>query len=117
MIRLPQVHNAERRRDGVRLTLAVPATLEYFEGHFPDCPLLPGVVQIGWAIGLAREHLSIDGGFRSLAGVKFTRVIQPGATVELLLEFATADQALSFEYQLEGLSCSGGRVLFAAGAS
>lgn len=116
MIRLPQVHSTERTSDGVRLTLAVPATLEYFDGHFPGCPLLPGVVQIGWAIGLARQHLAVDGGFRSLSAVKFTRVIQPGATVDLLLELAAGPE-LSFEYQLDGLSCSGGRVLFTAGAA
>ena len=112
MILLPQIDSIERAHDGLSLRFSVPETLGYFAGHFPGCPLLPGVVQIGWAVQLARQHLPLDAPFRSLAGVKFMRVIQPGATVELLLVLDAKRRELSFEYQCDGLSCSGGRVLF-----
>lgn len=112
MILVPKIDSIERTLDGLTLGFVVSATLEYFDGHFSDCPLLPGVVQIGWAIELARQHALIAGRFRSLAAVKFMRVIQPGTTLALLLQIDPEKNALSFEYRSSGEICSGGRVLF-----
>lgn len=112
MLRIPEIDRVQRTDTGIRLDFAVPASLEYFAGHFPGCPLLPGVVQIGWAVELARQHIPFDASFRSLAGVKFTRVIQPGTSVCLLLAFDRERSELTFEYLIGGESCSGGRVRF-----
>ena len=112
MLRIPEIGRVQRTDTGVRLDFTVPAALEYFAGHFPACPLLPGVVQIGWAIELARQHIPFDAPFRSLAGVKFTRVIQPGAAVRLHLRFDLDRREMDFEYSAGGHTCSSGRVLF-----
>jgi 3-hydroxymyristoyl/3-hydroxydecanoyl-(acyl carrier protein) dehydratase len=119
VISLPEIDSIARTRDGqtekLHLQFSVSAALRYFEGHFPDLPLLPGVVQIGWAVELARLHLAPTqtlGEFHSLTGVKFMRVIQPGETVLLTLSMDADERELSFEYQSGGHSCSGGRVLF-----
>lgn len=114
MIDLPQIRAIERTGRGVRLALEVPADLAYFEGHFPGCPLLPGVVQISWAIELGRIHVPFAGRFRGLGAVKFTRVILPGATVTLRLDYASDTGTLDFAYQLDGQVCSNGTVLFEA---
>lgn len=114
MIVLPEVRAIERTTHGVCLTLAVPPDLEYFDGHFPQVPLLPGVVQVTWAIQLGRAHLPLDAEFRGLSAVKFTRVIQPGSTVTLRLDHASEEQKLHFSYELDGQSCSNGTVLFDA---
>ncbi len=114
MIALPEIDAAERSHDGQKesltLRFAVPASLRYFEGHFPEVPLLPGVVQIGWAVELARQHFELPARFHSLMGVKFMRVIQPGANVTLTLWLE--DGALSFTFDSEGHACSSGRVHF-----
>lgn len=112
MLRIPEIGRVQRTDTGIRLDFAVPASLEYFAGHFPGCPLLPGVVQIGWAVELARQHIPFDAPFRSLAGVKFTRVIQPGSSVSLLLALDRERRELTFEYLSDGEPCSGGRVRF-----
>ncbi len=112
MLRIPDLGCVESSPGHARIDFAVPVSLEYFDGHFPGCPLLPGVVQIGWAIELAREHIGFDASFRSLSAVKFMRVIQPGDRVTLLLEFDAARRELTFEYQLAGESCSSGRASF-----
>jgi 3-hydroxymyristoyl/3-hydroxydecanoyl-(acyl carrier protein) dehydratase len=111
---LPQIGSIERLERGVRLQLHLPAELTYFEGHFPDCALLPGVVQIGWAIELGRTHVPFAGTFRALSAVKFTRVIQPNSIALLELQFASEKRQLTFAYEVDRFVCSSGTVLFDA---
>ena len=94
------------------LRFLVPPTSSYFEGHFPGCPVLPGVVQVGWAIEFARLHLPFSARFRALAAVKFTRVIQPNAAITLRLVADAQRRELSFEYRRGDDPCSSGRILF-----
>jgi 3-hydroxymyristoyl/3-hydroxydecanoyl-(acyl carrier protein) dehydratase len=82
----PQVQSVRRSGNAVELDLHVPAALSYFPGHFPRFAMLPGVVQLDWAIALAREYLALRGVFRKLAGLKFQHPILPGAQVTLSLE-------------------------------
>lgn len=112
MLVLPEIDALERAQDHLNLRLLVPDTNLYFVGHFPGCPVLPGVVQVGWAIEFARLHIPYSGRFRALATVKFTRVIQPNAALALRLAADAVKRELSFEYRLSGEPCSSGRVLF-----
>jgi len=112
VIRLPQIDSSERSPGRLRLQFVVPASLEYFQGHFPAVALLPGVVQTGWAIQLARREFTINSDFRALAGVKFMRVIQPGDSVALELSCSDDRRELSFEYRCGNAVCSSGRALF-----
>ncbi len=114
MIVLPQIGSTERVERGVRLQLQIPAELTYFEGHFPDCALLPGVVQVGWAIELGRTHVPFAGTFRALSGVKFTRVIMPDTSPWLTLEYASEKRQLTFAYRVADYQCSSGMILFDA---
>jgi len=109
---LPEVDALERAQGQLRLHFLVPETVAYFEGHFPHCPVLPGVVQVGWAIEFARLHIPFSGRFRSLSAVKFMRVIQPNAAVTLRLAADADRRLLGFEYSISGEPCSSGRVLF-----
>lgn len=112
MLLLPEIDALEREKDFLNLHFIVPATNYYFAGHFPGCPVLPGVVQVGWAIELARLHIPFSARFRKLAAVKFTRVIQPNAALALRLGADPILRELSFEYRLHGEPCSRGRVSF-----
>lgn len=100
----------------MRLHLEVPTDLTYFEGHFPEVPLLPGVVQVAWAIELGQRLLGVSGNFRGLNAVKFMRVIQPACTVVLSLEYQREKRQLDFVYELDGRPCSSGSALFDARA-
>jgi 3-hydroxymyristoyl/3-hydroxydecanoyl-(acyl carrier protein) dehydratase len=118
VILLPDIRATEPTKTGVSLSLDIPVDLVYFKGHFPAVPLLPGVVQTGWAIELARrcfdQATPPPGAFRSLVAVKFTRVIQPGSVVELRLDFDPSAQRLDFEYLSASGRCSSGTALFTA---
>ena len=111
-MQLPEIEALERSVDRLSLRFVVPPTLRYFDGHFAGCPVLPGVVQVGWAIEFARLHLSFSARFRSLAAVKFTRVIQPDSAVGLELVANAERRELSFEYRSGNTPCSSGRILF-----
>ena len=50
------VRSSEGRAE---LDLVVPPDLLYCRGHFPNRAILPGVVQIDWAILLGRRHFQL----------------------------------------------------------
>lgn len=110
---LPELIAVTRQASNkVCIELQVPRELSWFEGHFPGCPLLPGVIQTTWAVRLAQAHLPVPARFRSLSGVKFMRFILPGAQVVLSLEFDAARNELEFEYREGGAVSASGTIGF-----
>lgn len=69
-----------------------------FEGHFPDQPILPGVVQVDWAIRLGMESFGPFGAFLSLEHLKFQAIIQPSEPLELRLSWDAVQRELGFAY-------------------
>ena len=94
-------------------TLFLPENLIYFDGHFEDKPILPGVVQIHWAIELAYKHLKIEGEFIGVDILKFKQIITPGYLVEIELVYDPIKGTLNFTYTSEQGNHSVGRVKFA----
>jgi len=72
-------------QEGVCLRLEIPAGLAWFDGHFPDAPILPGVAQVGWAIAFAREHFALGGDPKRIERVKFLHTARPGARLDMEL--------------------------------
>jgi acyl-coenzyme A synthetase/AMP-(fatty) acid ligase len=95
----------------LRLRLDVPLDLVQFSGHFTATPVVPGVVQIEWAMGLARRHLVPSLGFHGMEALKFQRLLRPGDAVELVLTWHPGRGKLYFEYRLADQPCSSGRIL------
>ncbi len=92
--------------------IRVPADLLYLQGHFPGEPVLPGVVQVHWAIELASERFAVKPDFRSIEGLKFHRVIGPETTLSLVIEYDAAAGKIRFSYTSGDDTYSQGRVLF-----
>lgn len=109
----PQVLAVKQLDNAAHIQLHVPPDLSWFVGHFPDVPLLPGVVQTTWAIEFGRRYLSLPPQFRSLSNMKFMRFILPDTRLELRLKFLPAKSELSFEYYEGAAVCSSGRIGFA----
>ena len=83
---------------------------EAFRGHFPGNPILPGVIQVDWAIRLGAEAFGPLGEFQGLADLKFAAPILPGERIELLLQREAG--GLSFRYRSGEDRKSSGRILF-----
>lgn len=95
--------------DAVSLTLHVPPDHPAFDGHCPGYPMLPGVVQLDWALRLAAEHLGTGAPVSRDVQVKFRRVIAPMAAVTLELRFDRTRSLLDFTYRFDGDVASAGR--------
>jgi len=96
------------------LQLAVPPDLAYFSGHFPTAPVLPGVVQVDWALSLGQQLMTLRGKFAGMEVLKFQQLIRPGDEIQLHLRFDSARSKLYFTYRDETATCSSGRILLEA---
>ncbi len=111
MILQPEITAVREQGESVRFELRIPEDLECLRGHFPGLPILPGVVQVQWAIQLASQRWPQCAGFRGLHKLKFQNPIVPGA--RLSLELAPGEGDLSFRYFENDTVYSNGRILFA----
>lgn len=109
--RLPEV-TAEQPGDGggIRLVLHIPETLYWFQGHFPGRPILPGVVQLDWALHFARVRLGLDLPAARKFQVKYTAVVEPRQILELDLLHDAAKGRVVFAYRRDGGNVSSGTV-------
>jgi acyl-CoA synthetase (AMP-forming)/AMP-acid ligase II/3-hydroxymyristoyl/3-hydroxydecanoyl-(acyl carrier protein) dehydratase len=104
---------SEARSDtALHYELRVPPTLVHFAGHFPGLPILPGVVQIDWAMRLAAEQVP---GVRMLASIeqlKFKAPVPPGALLDLTLTHDASRWRVQFAYRLGARDCTSGVIVY-----
>lgn len=110
---LPDVIGRDGQRGAIQaLYLSIPASLSWFDGHFPADPILPAVVQIGWVMHFGShchpgDHSDSDQRrFAGMNRLKFRQVIVPDTVLRLTLE--SADGELQFRYESrDGLHSKG----------
>ena len=112
MTSLPAVLSRSRGPEPV-FTLLMEADLTAFQGHFPGHPILPGVVQVDWAVRFGTEAFGDLGRFRAIEHLKFQELIRPGETLELHLGFDPGLGRLRFRYLAGAARKSSGVILFA----
>lgn len=96
------------------VNLSIPPDLAYFSGHFPTTPVLPGVVQVDWAISLGQQLLDLPPRFAGMEVLKFQQLVRPGDTLELTLSFDPERSKLHFAYRNATAPCSSGRIVLEA---
>jgi len=96
----------------VELTLNIPKNLYYFQGHFPQAAVLPGVAQIDWVMNYISTYFNIDKRqLLSIDALKFQVIIRPTYTIKLLLVKMT-DTKVSFNYYSEHGQHASGKVVY-----
>lgn len=111
----PTQLSRDERGDSLFLTLEVPSDLDCFDGHFPGFPVLPGVVQLHWAVDICREHFGFGEAVCDIRRLKFKSVVTPPATLELELT-RTGPHEARFAFTDSGKLCSQGRLVFSGPA-
>ena len=90
----PLLHAESRNENSFERSLEVPANLAFLEGHFPGQPIVPGVVQLRWALECAQQWLGAPIPVARIEALKFHEVLRPGDRFDLTLELGTTGDRL-----------------------
>jgi acyl-CoA synthetase (AMP-forming)/AMP-acid ligase II/3-hydroxymyristoyl/3-hydroxydecanoyl-(acyl carrier protein) dehydratase len=110
---MPGVLLLHRAAQDVTLELQIDAGLLYFDGHFDNAPILPGVAQLDWAIAFGRRYFDLPPRFSAVHALKFQQVIPPDSTVTLELRHDPAKGSLGFRLHSAAGQHASGRIVFA----
>ena len=97
----------------MELNLVIPEALLYFRGHFPGFAILPGVVQLNWAIQYGTQYFALGAVFPSTIRIKFRKPIRPNHRVTLSLKYVRSLNRIQFDYTDGDGACSSGQIGFA----
>lgn len=101
--------------DAIRIESDVKAEADYFKGHFPNMPIMPGVLiietvaQAGALLVSLTRGLSNDKfiAFSNVDAVKFRRPVNPGETITVDVKI---DKVRLPFYKFSGVATVGGKV-------
>ena len=101
---------------GILLTLNISQDLSWFRGHFPGQPVLPGVVQLHWAVIVARALFGFPGSPQEIKRLKFKNIVIPPQVLELAISMQASNE-VQFEFRSPDVQHSQGRLVFAENTS
>lgn len=110
-MKFPNILSRVEDGDTRRFELDISEQLIWFDGHFPGYPVLPGVVQLRWAVELSQEYFGVRSVPREVMRLKFKSIIVPPIVVELTLK-RLGPAETQFGYTGNGQEYSQGRLIF-----
>jgi 3-hydroxymyristoyl/3-hydroxydecanoyl-(acyl carrier protein) dehydratase len=87
----------------LKLELVFLEEAEYFQGHFPQIAILPGVVQVHFAVLYAQRYLEVQPEISSVTRLKFANIIQPKQQVNLSLKLVKQKHKVCYKYESKHL--------------
>lgn len=97
-LKAPIVVSRKVEENSVGLVLDMLKSLDCFNGHFDDFPVVPGVALIEWAMRYAEVHLVKNYIFSGMSQIKFQKFIQPNQIIHLRLDFNPESMNLKYQY-------------------
>lgn len=97
-IKSPQILEEQIKNGKIFQRCIVPDGLVYLEGHFPEIPIVPGVVQIDWVMQALKRVLNRDREKLQMEAMKFTNILQPG--VEFFIEVKPMKIPEKYQFRL-----------------
>ena len=110
-LRFPPVLSHAIGDESLGLVFDIQPDLDWFRGHFPGHPVLPGIVQLHWAVAVAAAYFEIPEVPAEVLRLKFKSIVVPPCTVELTLA-RPAPTDVQFEYTGSERQYSQGRLRF-----
>jgi len=95
----------------VCLSLNIPADLGWFRGHFPDQPVLPGVIQLHWAVLVAQAYFGMAGVPTEVKRLKYKSIVTPPQILDLTVS-TRASGEIQFNFGNAEAKYSEGRLVF-----
>ena len=92
--------------DNAYLDLIFPKNSNFFEGHFPQMPILPGVVQLFFAKEFIKDVFHLDFVSQKVKKVKFSSIIRPDMKVRLTL--CKTDKSVDYKFTKDEVIFSSG---------
>ncbi|OMH31687.1 AMP-binding protein [Motiliproteus sp. MSK22-1] len=111
-VKWPKIIHQQVSDNQLTIQCYIPAELIYFDGHFDNNPILPGITQVHWAEAFGRQLLSVTGSFEGLEAIKFQKVIPPGQQISINLTYDETQNKLRFQYASQNGVHSSGRICF-----
>jgi 3-hydroxymyristoyl/3-hydroxydecanoyl-(acyl carrier protein) dehydratase len=109
---LPAVLASSEQQGVAEYLLWVPEDLKWFDGHFPDQPILAAVVQLSWALHFADLPAALEAAFSHLHRLKFMAIVASRTVLKLRL--TRTEDSLSFHLASSETAHSKGRFDFRA---
>ena len=86
----------EMERNRFVLRFKANPKLPYFEGHFPEWPILPGVAQVQMVLTEAARYLKTPLSVSCVSNLKFMSLIHPGTDLVMQADFDTEQLKLKY---------------------
>jgi len=103
----PVVEYRKATESGCEAAMSFPPESDFFDGHFEGAPVLPGVVQTGFAVRELERLLGRTVRVSEIKKLKFAKVVHPGERVDFSLA-RKCDGEWTFKYESGGALCSSG---------
>ncbi len=94
---IPEEEVVEKTESSVQVRVKIPATSDYFDGHFPQFKLLPAVAQIDLLAHYAQKYFGVAVSTPSIKRFKFSDKILPDSTVLFSLDFDAEKGKVTFK--------------------
>jgi 3-hydroxymyristoyl/3-hydroxydecanoyl-(acyl carrier protein) dehydratase len=107
----PTILSCKEEGDTRRFELDISPELLWFRGHFAGFPILPGVVQLRWAVELSQQHFGLTSSPQEVMRLKFKSVVIPPLVIELSIT-RLDETAIRFKYSGQGQEYSQGKLIF-----
>lgn len=109
-----QSHSCEQVGDiwKASLQLFISGDLIWLKGHFPGQPVLPGVVQVHWAVRLANALFDIPLAFQAIENLKFQSVVLPNTHFTLDMAYEAKRSRITFQYRDAEILFSEGKIKY-----
>lgn len=80
----------------VVLEFVIPASSDFFDGHFPEYKLLPAVAQFEVVTRFSRKYFVTQRWVPSIKRIKFSAPIRPDTKIHLELTYKAEKQSVTF---------------------
>ena len=82
--------------NAIALEFVIPATSDFFDGHFPEYKLLPAVAQFEVITRFSRKYFGTQRYVPNIKRIKFSAPIRPDTKIHLELTYKKDKGSVSF---------------------